>query len=264
MEAEFGLLGKSLDHSYSKDYFIRKFHSEGYKNLSYQNFEMQGLDALPKLIASHPNLKGFNVTHPFKHDILGFVQHHHKDVVSIGAANVVALENKNGIQVSVAYNTDWIGFYRAIQPKLEPQHKNALVLGTGGSSKAVAFALEKLGISYKFVSRNPVGMNQISYDSLNACVFSKYKIIINCTPIGMFPKVDEKSLINFQWIGSTHLVFDLIYNPSETNLLKNARLAGATTMNGAEMLAIQAEESWKIWQKAHLIPKEAGYSMSVK
>jgi len=212
---------------------------------SYDNFDLENINEFPALIEANPNLKGLNVTIPYKESIIPLLDKLSKKAVEIAAVNTIRFTKKGKLK---GYNTDCYGFKKSLKPLLKSHHKKALILGTGGASKAVAFALQELEISYVFVSRNPLG-DMIDYAMLNKEIFNKYHILINCTPVGTSPNVNDCPDIPYELFTSKHIAFDLIYNPEETLFLKKAKRHGAKTKNGHEMLVFQAEKAWKIWTK---------------
>ncbi|SEH95475.1 shikimate dehydrogenase [Paenimyroides aquimaris] len=234
----YGLIGKNIDYSFSRNYFNNKFKKYNILNSQYINFDIDNLSQLNNIF--NRNDKGYNVTIPYKKEIIPYLDALDIHSKKIGAVNTIKVENGQ----KIGFNTDWIGFKKSIEPLLKTHHTQALILGTGGSSKAVAYALEQLQITYKTVSRNK---GDFAYDELSQKILSKYLLIINCTPLGTFPVVDVAPEIPYQYLTDKHLAYDLIYNPAETLFLKNCREKGAVTKNGLEMLEIQAEESWKIW-----------------
>jgi shikimate dehydrogenase len=238
----FGLIGKPLTHSFSKSFFTDKFQRENLPNCTYENFELQSINELSQLINHHHSLMGLNVTIPYKEEVLQFLTSKSSVVEQIGACNCIKIVEKD----LLGFNTDVIGFERSLLPMLQPHHTKALILGTGGSAKAVMFTLNKIGIKFTSVSRFHFG-NNINYEMLTPDIVTEHTIIINTTPIGMHPHVDKAPPISYSLISKHHLLFDLIYNPSETLFLKKGREAGALVSNGYEMLVQQAEESWKIW-----------------
>lgn len=239
----FGLIGKSLKHSFSKDYFIQKFH---FFNLPfhYHLYELQSLEEVVHLL-NQPNFKGLNVTIPFKSDILKYADKLSPEVEKIGAANVLAKEG----HIWVAYNTDTIGFEKSLLSFIpELKHLNAVVLGNGGASKAITYVLEKLLIPYVIIARNPQTINQFPLNKFSN--FAKeYKLWINTTPVGMYPNSHEILNIDFSLSSSEHYLYDLIYNPEETTFLKEGKKHGTKTKNGLEMLYLQADAAWNIWEK---------------
>ena len=240
----FGIIGKPLKHSFSPAYFNDKFKELGLKDYIYRTFELNEVSDFEELCRKEKELCGLNVTIPYKEAILPYLDVVDEAAKNIGAVNTITFKNNK----KRGYNTDVIGFEKTIQPLLKPNHKKALILGTGGSSKAVKFVLEKLGIEFLFVtSKENNAAGAISYKQLNNETIGEYNVIVNCTPVGMFPHVNEKPVLPYDAITSSHLVIDLIYNPAETLLLHEAAKRGATISNGYKMLVEQAEASWKIW-----------------
>lgn len=242
---KYGLVGKNISYSFSKKYFTDKFERENLIDFSYENFDISTIDELENILNETQDLKGLNVTIPYKQSVFPFLNKINKKALKIGAVNTIKITKKNKLK---GYNTDYYGFKKSIKPHLKFHHKKALILGTGGASKAVAFAFQQLNIEYKFVSRNP-SENELSYNDLDEEVFANYHIIINCSPLGTFPKIEEYPPLPYCFFTSNHLAFDLIYNPAETSFLRKAKEFNATTLNGYEMLIFQAEKAWKIWNK---------------
>lgn len=242
---KFGLIGKNIAYSFSKKYFTEKFSSDLFDDFTYENFDIESINDFPEILKSNPDLKGLNVTIPYKEAIIPFLDTLSDKAFKIGAVNVIRFTKKGNLK---GYNSDWYGFKQSLEPLLQPHHKRALILGTGGAAKAVAFALEQLGIFYTFVSREATE-NAIDYDRINVTTFDNFQIIINCTPLGTSPNVKEFPPIPYQFFTDKHIAFDLIYNPEETQFLKKAKKKGAVTKNGYEMLVFQAEKAWKIWNK---------------
>ena len=240
----FGLVGKNIDYSFSKKFFTEKFKKENLDNCSYQNFDIQSVFEITQII-KNPNLAGLNVTIPYKEEIIPFLDKISKKVKKIGAVNTIKITKKGKLK---GYNTDYYGFQKSLSGLLNENHKKALILGTGGASKAVAFALKNLGIQFTFVSQKD-RRNYLSYEKLDEDIFQDYQIIINCTPLGTFPLTDTCPDIPYNLLNADFIAFDLVYNPEETIFLKKARQLGATTKNGFEMLIFQAEKSWEIWNK---------------
>ena len=238
----YGLIGKSLKHSFSKQYFSDKFVKEDITNTEYLLFELEEVRTVKKLASDYPMLSGFNVTIPYKEEIISLLDMVEQTAKQIGAVNTVKISNG----LWTGYNTDIIGFEESLKPLLRAQHSNALILGTGGAGKAIKFVLSQLGIQFKEVSRNPKD-NQLSYAEAAEAAKEHY-LIINTTPAGTFPHINEMPPLPLLYIGQKHLVYDLIYNPAETALLKKCREKGAQTKNGLEMLQLQAEKAWQIWQ----------------
>ncbi|HXH19132.1 MAG TPA: shikimate dehydrogenase [Chitinophagales bacterium] len=241
----FGLIGYPLIHSFSKNYFSRKFLSEYITDAVYENFEIKEIALLKKIIAENPSLRGLNVTIPYKEAVIPFLDELDADTKKIGAVNTIKVLSGR----LKGFNTDYVGFLRSLIPLLQPHHKKALILGTGGSSKAVKYALEKIGIDYTFVSRNPSGKNEIPYAGITKKIMYDHTVIVNTTPVGMFPEISKSPAISYQWLTSRHLLYDLIYNPEETLFLKKGKQKGAVIKNGCEMLELQAEEAWKLWSE---------------
>jgi len=241
-KASFGLIGKNISYSFSKTYFNNKFASLNLQGYSYENFDMPNLEEFPSLIERNKTLRGLNVTIPYKEEIIRYLDNLDRKAKHIGAVNTIKF-TKEGLK---GYNTDVYGFKKSIEPFLKESHKKALILGTGGASKAVAFVLKELGISFKYVSRNPIG-DQIGYSELNKKVISTHTLLVNCTPLGTFPNIATKPSIPYELLTSNHLLFDLIYNPEKTAFLLSGEQKGAIICNGAEMLELQAEKAWQIW-----------------
>jgi shikimate dehydrogenase len=242
---KFGLLGKNIDYSFSKKYFTDKFEKNNFTHYSYRNFDIASIEQFPEIIATTKNLKGVNVTIPYKEAILPYLTILSKNAEIIGAVNTIKI-SKNG--TLKGYNTDFYGFKKALKPVLKKKHTSALILGTGGASKAVAFALRKLNIDYDFVSRNPTEF-QFSYAELTPELFNDYQIFINTTPVGTFPNIEDCPPLDYSLFTENHIAFDLIYNPEETKFLRLAKAQGAVTKNGYDMLVFQAEKAWEIWNQ---------------
>lgn len=238
----YGLIGFPLTHSFSKKFFTEKFEKEGIKNCSYENFPLPVIDDVKNII-SLPGLQGFNITIPYKEQIIPFL-HQASDIVNkINACNCVKIVNGK----LLGFSTDVPGFqYSLISGLNPPLHKKALILGTGGSSKAVKYVLAKMGIEFLTVSRKPAA-GGLSYEQITEEIIQSHKLIINTTPLGMFPNVVEAPPLPYQFITKDHFLFDLIYNPEKTLFLKKGEQQGAQIQNGYDMLILQAEESWRIW-----------------
>ena len=237
----FGLIGKPLTHSFSQSYFSEKFSRENIADAVYSNYELDAIEHLPALIKQQPSLQGLNVTIPYKEAVLHYLDEQSPEVKHIKACNCIRIEKGR----MKGFNTDAYGFETSLLPYLQKQHKKALILGTGGSSKAVAFVLEKLGISSLFVSRSSTQC--LSYNDVNEEIINSHKLIINTSPVGMYPHVNFAPQIPYDQLSSEHLLYDLIYNPSITLFLQKGEERGATIVNGYDMLVLQAEESWRIW-----------------
>ena len=238
---QYGLIGKTLDHSFSKSYFENKFSTEHIQNASYSNFPLKSVDEFKSLIKKI-SFSGLNVTIPYKTSIIPFLDELSEEAKSIGAVNTILFKNDQ----LIGYNTDYIGFHNAIKPFLKNTMEQALILGTGGASKAVVYALEKIGIKCLCVSRIP-NEQQLNYDQLNDLVLKHHLLIVNTTPLGTAPNINECADIPYQFITEQHLLVDLIYNPEETLFLRKGRKNLANILNGKSMLIHQAEEAWKIW-----------------
>lgn len=243
----YGLIGKSLQHSFSPDYFSKKFKEENLKDCYYELYQLNSINDFPEIISKNTQLVGLNVTIPYKQSIIPYIDKLDIHAEKIGAINTIKIERCDNKTVLTGYNTDYLGFIDSIKPLITNFDTKALILGTGGSSVAVSYALNLLGIKNKFVSRNPIKEDSISYSDLNEKIIQSHQIIINTTPLGMFPDIENQPNIPYHLLTSDHLLFDLIYNPTETNFLKRGRLSGAKIKNGIEMLGFQAEYSWKIW-----------------
>lgn len=240
---QFGLIGFPLTHSFSPQYFAEKFQKENITDARYDAFEISDINQFPELIASNPHLCGLNVTIPYKESIIPFLDEIDPVAAEIGSVNTILFKDGK----TIGHNTDLVGIAETIKPHLEWYMVNALILGTGGSAKTVAYFLRKIGIEPLFVTRNPSEKNHISYNDLTVDMVQKHKLIINCSPVGMFPNVDEKPSIPYDAITDMHVLFDLIYNPPLTKFLEEGQDRDATVINGSKMLRIQAEASWKLW-----------------
>lgn len=243
----YGLIGYPLGHSFSAKYFNEKFEREEIDN-SYRLFPLQTIDELGKLLESYPSLQGLNITIPYKEKVIPFLNDISPDTKAIGAVNVIKINNANqgGIPILSGYNTDWKGFSLSMIPLLNKYVKSALVLGTGGASKAVCYALEQLGITPHLVSRSP-SSGEYTYKDLNGDIIKDNLLIVNTTPLGMSPNVDSCPVIPYHYLTDRHICYDLVYNPEETEFMKRSAQYGATVKNGLEMLHRQAELSWEIW-----------------
>ncbi|MDG1040919.1 MAG: shikimate dehydrogenase [Polaribacter sp.] len=242
----FGLIGRNISYSFSSGYFKEKFAELELENHQYQNFDIESIQRFPKLINQAINLSGMNVTIPYKEEVIPFLDEIDTEANEIGAVNTIKFLENGKLK---GFNTDVFGFLNSIKPLLEKHHTKALILGTGGASKAIAYALKKLQIEFQFVSRDPSEENEISYTELSEEIIATHTIIINCTPLGTFPETALCPEIPYQFITSKHLLFDLIYNPSKSTFLKKGKEKGANIKNGLEMLQLQAEESWRIWNR---------------
>ena len=242
--SKFGLLGRNIQHSFSKKYFTDKFQSENLLHYSYENFDIESIFGFKKIIETQ-NLIGLNVTIPYKQDVIPFLDKLSKKAKEIGAVNTIKFTKAGKTK---GYNTDWFGFSKSIAPLVQAHHSKALILGTGGASKAVAYALKNLNIEIAFVSRGKTRLG-FTYEQLTPEIVADYQIVVNCTPLGTSPNVDESPNFPYELVTSQQLFYDLIYNPDETLFLKKAKEMGAKTKNGYDMLVFQAEKSWEIWNK---------------
>ncbi|RNL86336.1 shikimate dehydrogenase [Sinomicrobium pectinilyticum] len=241
----FGLIGKNISYSFSQVYFREKFEKLQLTDHSYVNFDLQDITKFPSIFTKHPDLRGCNVTIPYKEAVIPYLSGLSNKAKEIGAVNVIKVEKDR----LTGYNTDYYGFQASLQPLLRKEHGKALILGTGGASKAVAFSLKELGIDHTFVSRKPEE-GQISYEDLDEKTMKNNPVIINCTPLGTYPDIESKPAIPYDYITPKHLLYDLIYNPAETSFLKEGKERGATTSNGLRMLQLQAEKAWEIWNSS--------------
>ena len=242
---KYGLIGYPLGHSFSMGYFNEKFKNEAI-NAVYENFEIPDIQDITTVIGSNPDLAGFNVTIPYKEKVMDYLDYIAPEAAEIGAVNVVKVTHNGERAVLKGFNSDVVGFVNSIKPLLRPLHKKALVLGTGGASKAVEYGLRKLGLETIKVSRTEKD-NTITYGQVTPELLSEYKVIVNCTPCGMAPHFDECPNLPYDSIDDSFLLYDLIYNPEETLFLKKGKEKDATVKNGLEMLLLQAEEGWNIW-----------------
>jgi shikimate dehydrogenase len=237
----FGLIGRNIDYSFSRKYFSEKFQSENI-DAQYCNFDIPSIIKFPEIHKKN-KISGFNVTIPYKEKIIPYLDRLDTHSSKIQAVNTVKIEKDGSL---TGFNTDFYGFTESLKPYLKPHHTKALILGTGGASKAIAYALEMLEIEFMFVSRNPKN-DQLSYAALDKNILDDYNLIINSTPLGTFPETEACPTLPFEHISKKHLLFDLIYNPSETKLMKLCAEKGAQTLNGLQMLIFQAEKAWDIW-----------------
>ncbi len=238
----FGLLGRDIDYSFSRSYFAEKFQKETLVHCTYENFDLPNLTQFETVLRT-PQLKGMNVTIPYKQEVMPFLDGLDEVSQAIGAVNTIVF-NKDG--TTTGYNSDYIGFQKSIVPLITSQIKAALVLGTGGSSKAVVYALHKMGIATQYVSRKK-GIDNLTYEEITKRILKEHKLIVNCTPLGTHPNILQKPNLNYDQITNEHVLFDLIYNPTETAFMKAGRKAGAKAANGSNMLVEQAEASWRLW-----------------
>lgn len=239
-----GLLGKNISYSFSRSYFKSKFKNENIQGISYENFDIENIELFTSIIKNTEGLKGMNVTIPYKEAVMPFLDKINKKAKAIGAVNTIKITKKGKL---VGYNTDCYGFKNTIKPYLKPYHKKALILGTGGASKAIAYSLKELNIKFSYVSRKASKGVKFTYDTITEKDVNKHQIIINCTPLGTFPDVNLCPNIPYDGITDKHLLFDLIYNPEETKFLNYGKQKKAIIINGLNMLRLQAEKSWSIW-----------------
>ncbi|TGX83561.1 shikimate dehydrogenase [Palleniella muris] len=244
---KYGIIGHPLGHSFSPGFFNEKFLNENIDAV-YEKFDLPQIEAVIEVLASNPELRGLNVTIPYKQQIMQYLDELSDEAREIGAVNVVRISHNNGTVYMKGYNSDVIGFTRSIEPLLEKYHKKALILGTGGASKAVEYGLKKLGIEIVKVSRYE-RPDTIQYDKITADVIKEYNVIVNCTPVGMYPNTEECPQLPYEAMDSHTLLYDLVYNPDETLFMKKGRERGAVTKNGLEMLLLQAYASWDFWNE---------------
>ena len=241
----YGLIGYPLSHSFSQTFFTEKFQREGLQDCIYENHSIAAIEELQTILAAYPDMCGLNVTIPYKEKIIPFLQKKNNLVEATGACNCIKIKSGK----LTGYNTDVIGFERSLLEKLQPHHDKALILGTGGAAKAVKYVLDKLEINFIEVSRNNRGNKLISYEEITEDILQVHTLIINTSPVGMYPKTEESPILPYHAITAKHFLFDLIYNPAKTTFLKKGEEKGAIIKNGWDMLVIQAEESWKIWNE---------------
>lgn len=250
----YGIIGKPLSHSFSKAYFERKFKQSGLQN-SYHLFELESVSEFPKLLQTHPELEGLNVTMPYKSSIIPFLDEIDTEAQAAGAVNVIKISKLNHKIFLKGYNTDIYGFSQSLNSLnfLTPEHRYALILGTGGAAQAVSCVLNRLGITIRTVSRYPQS-DQLSYNDLDQATIQKHLLIIQATPVGMYPNPQEVLPFPFSYLTPQHCCYDLIYNPEKTEFLRRAETYGAVIKNGLEMLHLQAEKAWGIWQRDYKAP----------
>ena len=239
----FGLVGKNISYSFSKGYFKNKFSDLGLEGYSYENFDLQRIEKFPEMLKSNPDLMGLNVTIPYKREVIPYLDDLDAKAQEIGAVNTIQFAGKR----LIGHNTDAYGFQKSIEPFLQPQHTQALILGTGGASKAIAFVFGQLGIGFTYVSRNP-DRNQVGYGDLDRPLLHDHPIVVNCTPLGTHPDIARKPNIPYKHLTDQHLLFDLIYNPEKTAFLEEGERRGAQIVNGLRMLQLQADRAWEIWK----------------
>ena len=246
---KYGLIGFPLGHSFSATYFNEKFHAENI-DAEYVNFEIPSITNLTEVVAENPNLYGLNVTIPYKEQVIPYLDEMDDDAATIGAVNVIRIIRPvKGKTRLIGYNSDVVGFARSIEPLLQQGHTHALILGTGGAAKAVRHGLQKLGVEATYVSRQKRRSDILTYQELTPEVMASHTVIVNTTPLGMFPNVNSCPDIPYDQLTSRHLLYDLLYNPNETLFMKKGKAQGATVKNGLEMLLLQAFVAWEIWQQ---------------
>lgn len=237
----YGLIGRNIDYSFSRGYFSEKFSKENLTDHKYQNFDITSIELVSDILKNN-SVEGLNVTIPYKEEIIPYLDELDSTAEVIGAVNVVQIKNKR----SIGFNSDYYGFYESLKPYLKSYMDKALILGTGGASKAITHALKNLNIDFTYVSRNP-DFSELSYTQLDDDIINSYKLIINCTPLGTHPNTDQSPDIPYEYLTDRHLLYDLIYNPSTTLFMKKGLEKGANVVNGLKMLTLQAEKSWEIW-----------------
>ena len=243
----YGLIGYPLGHSFSRGYFTDYFGREGIE-AEYKNFELPCIEQLAEVLQTEPTLQGFNVTIPYKQQVFAYLNELSEAAQAIGAVNVVKVMRRDEGLFLKGYNTDYIGFTDSIRPYLKPHHTHALILGTGGASKAVDYALHQLGLKTQYVSRT-AREGIIAYEELTPELMAQHTVIVNTTPLGMHPKVDECPPLDYSQLTSQHLIYDVVYNPAKTLFLQRGEEAGATICNGMDMLIGQAKAAWRIWSR---------------
>ncbi|MDY4407918.1 MAG: shikimate dehydrogenase [Prevotella sp.] len=244
---KYGLIGYPLGHSFSKNYFNEKFENENI-DAEYINFEIPTIDALPEVLATNPELRGLNVTIPYKEKVISFLDSVSPEARAIGAINVIKVEHKGNETILKGYNSDVIGFTKSIAPLLKRHNKKALILGTGGASKAIDYGLKSLGLETVKVSRYE-RPGTIQYSKITPEIIKEYNVIVNCTPCGMYPNIEECPELPYEAMTEKNILYDLIYNPDQTKFMKLGAKQGATVKNGLEMLLLQAFASWEFWNR---------------
>lgn len=242
---KYGLIGYPLGHSFSQRYFSDKFKHEGI-DAEYSLYPLENIQSFPSLLEENKNLVGLNVTIPYKESVMSYLDELSEEGEAIGAVNVIKIERESGKLSLKGFNSDFVGFTKSLKPLLRPDVKKALVLGTGGASKAVCYALRKLNIDYVLVSRTPA-TGMISYSQLNEAIMGDNLLIVNTTPLGMFPHTYQCPPIPYDLLTPNHVCYDLVYNPEVTEFMKKSAEQGATVKNGLEMLHLQADRAWEIW-----------------
>ena len=244
---KYGLIGYPLSHSFSQSFFNEKFLSEGI-DAEYINFQIPTVKDIQEVITENPELEGLNVTIPYKEKVIPYLDEIDAESLPIGAINVIKIVRQKEKVKLIGFNSDIIGFMRSIEPLLKQKHQKALVLGTGGAAKAIFHGLKKLGLKPTYVSRSSAP-DRLTYDMLTPAVMADHHVIVNCTPLGMYPKVDECPNIPYKCLTPDHLLYDLLYNPDKTLFMKKGAAQGAIVKNGLEMLLLQAFASWEFWNK---------------
>ncbi|HLS94038.1 shikimate dehydrogenase [Sphingobacterium allocomposti] len=243
-----GLIGYPLGHSFSKKYYLAKFADESIKDIDYDLYPLEHISEFPKLYENDPDFYGFNVTIPYKREVIVYMDELSPEAEQMQAVNCIQVRRDQGKPYLKGFNTDAFGFEHSLRPLLKSEHRQALVLGNGGAAQAVYYALDQLKIPFKIVSRSK-DKGDLTYTELTKETVAAFPILINCSPVGTFPRVEESPEIPYDGITSQHLLYDLIYNPEETLFLKEGKARGATTKNGYEMLTLQAEKNWEIWNE---------------
>jgi len=245
----YGLVGKKLPHTLSPDFFNKKFVENGI-DAEYRVFEIDRIEELDSIIYETKNLKGLNITVPYKRSVGHLVDIPSKAVTQTGSVNLLKFVNENGKSITKGFNTDVVGFETSLLPYLDMKSEiKALILGTGGSAHTASYVFRRLGIFFYFVSRNPAKAEHLGYDWITKDILKEFKLIINCTPVGMFPDVEVSPEIPYEFINTHNILFDCVYNPENTVFLKRGKMNGAQTISGRQMFEIQANENWKIWIK---------------
>lgn len=250
----FGLIGKTLTHSFSKEYFAEKFKRGNISNSEFNLYPIENINRLSSLVLDNPTLIGLSVTIPYKESIIPLLDELDETAIKVDAVNCIKIKDSiAGKKKLIGYNTDIFGFGQSIKPFLESQHERALILGTGGASKAVAYVLKEIGIDCFFVSRNKedkLNLNNtklFDYSELNENTIRAFKLIVNATPVGMYPNIFDAPPLPYEFVSSSHLLYDLVYNPIESEFLKRGKMNGSSIVNGLSMLHLQADEAWRIW-----------------
>lgn len=245
---QLGLIGYPLGHSFSKKYYQEKFKNEGIDHIDYDLYPISSITDFPSLYLNNSDFYGVNVTIPYKKDVMAYLNELSEEAEEIGAVNCIQIKHTDqGVHLK-GFNTDAYGFEMSLRPLLKPHHQKALVFGNGGATKAVVYSLKRLGIAYQIVSRTKTPDN-LSYSDLSPEIIKDHLLLINCTPLGTFPNIEEHPDLPYEAIGADHLLYDLIYNPEETSFLKKGKEKGAMIKNGYEMLVLQAEKNWEIWNQ---------------